>query len=340
MRQQQRVAAILAIGYVLIFLVWRVLEASPLASMWWPLQVSEIFAVWALLPLPFLLALPLLWRTKWVWLALFIPVIWFGREYGGQFVPPTFSVARTHASGASLRLMTFNTHALFLREEEFVEAVEEWQLDIFALQEVNHFSFAGISELAKDWPYHQSVTVRLTGRVAIFSKWPILSIENDNEVDGCHCAQALVDWNGKTLRVIVVHIRAPKFGSNVRSRVLALSQFDLSHQTTSFESLSTLINESKEPVIVLGDFNTTDRQPGYRILYETGLKDAHEEAGWGFGMTYPAPFRRFWWLPISLIRIDHIFYDEAWQAVWTRTRPFMDSDHLALLAELEWVGSE
>src|SRR5215204_2984768 len=113
MKWRKRVVLILAIGYASIFVIWRVLEASSRYAAWWPLRVSEIFAVWALLPLPFLVAAALLWRTRWVWIALLIPTLWFGREYGGLFLPPAFATAHASVENANLRLMTFNTLYLY-----------------------------------------------------------------------------------------------------------------------------------------------------------------------------------------------------------------------------------
>lgn len=56
-----------------------------------------------------------------------------------------------------------------------------------------------------------------------------------------------------------------------------------------------------EPLILMGDFNVTDREPMYRDL-ASGLRDAHREAGNGWGHT---------WGPSGssppLFRIDYVF---------------------------------
>jgi endonuclease/exonuclease/phosphatase (EEP) superfamily protein YafD len=152
--------------------------------------------------------------------------------------------------------------------------------------------------------------------------------------------QAIIAWHGQEVRVIVVHIRAPSFGSKFGKQLLVVKSFDASEQVLSYDRLIPLIEASEEPVVLLGDFNTTERQAGYQRLYEIGLKDAHEEVGWGLGLTYPAPFHRFSWLPFSLIRIDHVFYDESWRAAKTWTMSLMRSDHQAVVADLQWVGDE
>jgi endonuclease/exonuclease/phosphatase family metal-dependent hydrolase len=56
-----------------------------------------------------------------------------------------------------------------------------------------------------------------------------------------------------------------------------------------------------ESVIVLGDFNVTPAEPGYRDLAE-GLRDAHAEVGVGPGWTWrPSSFE---WAGLGVIRID------------------------------------
>ena len=58
-----------------------------------------------------------------------------------------------------------------------------------------------------------------------------------------------------------------------------------------------------EPVILLGDFNVTDREPGYRDLTR-GLTDAQMAVGMGPGTTWrPSELD---WLPFGLLRIDMV----------------------------------
>ena len=336
----RRLVTVVGYGYAVGFVIWRLLVTSPLFARWWPLQVSEIFGVWALLPLPLLLIASLIQRNRWLWVALLIPLLWFGREYGSLFLPEMASSARASVGGESLRVLSLNTFYLYDSDRELNAAVEQVQPDIIALQEVNPVLARKFDELAETWPFQERVSVRVNGRIAILSKFPILSVEGDDDWFGCHCVQALVAWHGREIRIVVMHIRAPSFGSTLGQRTLVLNSFDDSAQKLTFDRLIPTIAASREPVLVVGDFNTTERQVGYKRLYELGLKDAHEEAGWGLGLTYPAPFNRFSWLPISLIRIDHLFYDESWRATKTWTQSLMKSDHQAIVADLQWVGDE
>jgi endonuclease/exonuclease/phosphatase (EEP) superfamily protein YafD len=59
-----------------------------------------------------------------------------------------------------------------------------------------------------------------------------------------------------------------------------------------------------EPLILLGDFNVVDREPGYADL-AAGLVDAQRAVGVGPGHTWRPG--RFEWLPFGLLRIDYLF---------------------------------
>ncbi len=331
----------LAMLYGTGFVVWRLLVASPLFARWWPLQVGEIFAVWAVTPVLFFAVAGLFWRSRWIWLGILVPLLWFGVEYGSLFVPPSIGVppvvAQSGPQGRTLRVMTLNTWREDDRDGDFAAAVKEWQPQLIAVQEVSARFRYDLQELEAEWPYQIRGLTGGRGRVALLSKLPILSNDVDSDWLGCHCMQVVVSLHGQAIRVIVVHVWAPSYDIDTQGAVPLVYDFNASHQSVTYDALLQAVETSAEPVIILGDFNTTERQPGYHRLYEAGLKDAHEEVGWGLGHTYPAPFRVIRWLPVSLIRIDHVFYDAGWQAIRAWTTPLMGSDHQALIADLEFV---
>jgi endonuclease/exonuclease/phosphatase (EEP) superfamily protein YafD len=272
-------------------------------------------------------------------MALLLPTLWFVHDYGALFVPEVTPVAKAEAETRPLRVMTLNTWKQYSTTEEFVAAVRAWQPDVIALQEVDNEFYWELHALEHEWPYRMSTRIRSATRVALLSKVPIGSYVADNSVRGCHCLEAILDWDGEPVRVILVHLLAPRLGQINRAGLpLRVQGFDTSRQARNLTALLNVISARDVPTIVLGDFNTTERQEGYRRLLAAGLTNAHAEVGWGFGLTYPAPRSRFSWLPMPVIRIDHLFYDERWRAERTWTTPLMGSDHQALLADLVWVG--
>ena len=114
---------------------------------------------------------------------------------------------------------------------------------------------------------------------------------------------------------------------------------------TSFEARRRLtkqliadIRTRLDPVIVVGDFNSTDQSDVYTIL-TSRLQDAHRVAGWGFGHTFPAYSGSFRGIPIipRQMRLDMIFYSDKFTALNSRvSSTFGESDHLPVLANLAW----
>jgi hypothetical protein len=92
------------------------------------------------------------------------------------------------------------------------------------------------------------------------------------------------------------------------------------------------------PLIMAGDFNATDQSATYRAINRY-LNNAHREAGWGFGFTFPAPpyTKGLPFYPGLLYRIDHIFYSDHFVAYDARTLAISaGSDHLPIMADL-WL---
>jgi vancomycin resistance protein VanJ len=91
------------------------------------------------------------------------------------------------------------------------------------------------------------------------------------------------------------------------------------------------------PLIAGGDFNAAEPLTTYRLV-SSYLRNAHWEAGWGFGFSYPAPPYTVEGVPVvtgPLYRIDHVFYNHYFVAGSARTLPAArGSDHLPVMAEL------
>lgn len=108
---------------------------------------------------------------------------------------------------------------------------------------------------------------------------------------------------------------------------------DHTMQLRQIQALAQDIAATPGMKIVAGDFNTTDKNIPYKIM-KLHLRNAHEEAGWGFGFTFPARARRLGTL-FPFLRIDHIFYSNAFYALSARTLSNSGgSDHLPVVAEL------
>jgi endonuclease/exonuclease/phosphatase family metal-dependent hydrolase len=87
-----------------------------------------------------------------------------------------------------------------------------------------------------------------------------------------------------------------------------------------------------ERVLLVGDFNVTDREPGVDRLV-AGLHDAHAEVGWGAGASWgPPDLRR---RGIALVRIDRMLGGPGVVPTAARTDcRWHGSDHCLLTATL------
>lgn len=85
------------------------------------------------------------------------------------------------------------------------------------------------------------------------------------------------------------------------------------------------------PVVITGDLNMPVDSALYRRHW-AGFTNAFSSAGLGFGHT-----KETRWFGI---RIDHVLLGEGWKAERAWVGPNLGSDHLPLVADLRWVGSE
>lgn len=89
---------------------------------------------------------------------------------------------------------------------------------------------------------------------------------------------------------------------------LRLLTYDPDHRDDGIEQVRKLIDglvQRDEPLLVVGDFNVTEREPAYGVL-TAGLHDAFRAAGVGIGLTWgPEWMAR---LPLAVLRIDYMVH--------------------------------
>ena len=83
------------------------------------------------------------------------------------------------------------------------------------------------------------------------------------------------------------------------------------------------------PVVIAGDFNTTDYSPLFQEHWSE-YPDAFSELGWGLGYTYV--------VTRTQIRIDHVLATPGIRLASFRLSPRIGSPHRPLLVDLELLG--
>ncbi|WP_407566538.1 endonuclease/exonuclease/phosphatase family protein [Streptomyces sp. 184] len=188
--------------------------------------------------------------------------------------------------------------------------------DLLALQEITPAAKPLYeAELAKTYPYH---TVR--GTVGLWSRLPLSDTRPvDVMMQPPRALRATVATERGPLAVYVAHLGSVRV--NPRAG-MSTAQRDGGAQALA----AAVAAEPNERVVVLGDLNGTVDDRAFDGL--TGqVRSVQEEAGNGFGFTWPAGF------PVA--RIDQILVRGVEpRSAWLL--PATDSDHLPVAAGLAW----
>ena len=146
-------------------------------------------------------------------------------------------------------------------------------------------------------------------------------------------------WKGRDFAVYNVHLRT--FGEKkpwreerlpligFRDILPYLRTYRDAYRTRAWEveEILKMIRHETMPIILCGDLNSTPYNWVHARLTRR-LRDAFEERGKGWGMTYHTR------LPI--FRIDYVLVSEEWEVVSANVLDAYLSDHLPVLVKLRW----
>lgn len=223
--------------------------------------------------------------------------------------------------------------------DKLVSVVRTNEVDIVGLQELNDSQASRMqSALGVDYPHRALFPGGFAGK-GIVSRYPILQATQVHLGPERPDLVVTLDVDGTELSVISAHPPPPRF------RKTSVS-FDPS-TIRQIEALADLAIERK-PAILLGDFNFVQRSKEYMLVKSKGLWDAFHESGGGYGSTLPrriGPWRRFqrlnkllrWVRLIPMARVDFIWYTQPIRSLASWVGEDAGSDHLPVLARLEFV---
>lgn len=255
---------------------------------------------WTVAPILVVLAVAVVTRrVKAIGAALVPVVIW------GVLFAPTL-LDRGQAGSHQLRVASLNLGKA--TPGEALPPLVAQKPDVIVLEEVTLANRDAVTaSLAKAYPHHTE-----TGTVAIFSRFPLSGTEPvDIRIGWTRAIAGTVKTDDGPVRVYAAHVASVRADQTAeRDRTLA--------------ALAAAAHGDPSPRLVLaGDLNTstTDRQ--FAVL--APLRDTQQQAGAGFGFTWPAA------LPV--VRPDHIL-----ERGMTTSRSWVvrvpGSDHRAVLADL------
>jgi vancomycin resistance protein VanJ len=293
-------AALYGTGVIVLAALW---SFAPNAH--WSITFSNIFAAEFFLPLLLLAPGALLLRSRWMYAVTALPLVVFLALFGGRFIPHIRPAA---AGGTTLRVVTFNQLFLNTNTDSLLAAIRGQQADLVALQELAPPVAEAIQrDLKTIYPAQILKPSNNVGGVGLLSRYPL---EPHDAVDGAGEQWATLHLDGRTITVVNVHVHFSGI-SRVRSqRFGSLSYFrmyDTRGRLIQVSALQRAVRKVSGGLILMGDFNTGDREPGRAVL-AAELHDAFGETGSGFGFTFPnhkrmGPIT----VPFPLVRIDYIW---------------------------------
>jgi vancomycin resistance protein VanJ len=294
-----------------------------------------------LLPLCVLTPLCYYCNRRWIWWHGLVLLMLFSFYFHPHFASASSPVSK------KIRIVTNNVGQR--KPSSVTPFINAQDPDIVAFQEArNRDTF-----LRKEYPNRY---VSVHDEFALVSKWPIKAL---GYVPGIYSHYGYagtwfeLEFEGKPLIIYNIHMPTPRpdfvkmrgkgfLASLVRgegvyaSSVRAEFKESMDRRVAEVKKLSELLRKETRPYLVVGDFNMPDTGYLHRFFTST-LNDAFATKGSGYGLTFPGFTRN----PLSLfgpwLRIDYIFSGEHWRVLNCEVEGRQNAQHLAIVADLEWV---
>jgi vancomycin resistance protein VanJ len=312
------------------------------ADRWWfgdfNLYLPQV--VWLAPGIPLaLLCLKL--ARRWIFLPLCCMAWVLGPIMG--FCWPTH-LAPESAPGVPFRVMTWNVH--HGRHDKFAQLalihdIDGNQPDIVFLQASGELLKGPLGKYFRNWH------VQTKGEHTIASRIPLVKVEDTAIAEpgkDANCLRCRVRIGSTLTTLYGVHFESPRMGlgsmmaarKNPGSASGAIGMLEQNAATRFRQSqlISALVRREKGPVIVAGDFNSTESSVACANLRDAGLHDAFVEGGRGYGYSYghflhPLPGQHYSWM-----RIDHIMMSAQLRARRSWTGTWEASEHRPVIADL------
>lgn len=244
------------------------------------------------------------------WLAGALALAVLGSGFHAVLLAPAF--LGEHPTGPpDLTVMSLNLRLGNADVEETVALIRDEDVDLVVLEEVTpaleaELRAAGITEML---PHVAGGAAAGAAGTVVFSAYPLQGADRLLGVgNGVHRVRVRAP---EPFWLMAVHLNQP-----LSSTGLWRPDWDVLNQV-----LPTL----EEPVIAVGDFNSTLQHGPLRTLLGRGFTDAAWDANSGFQATWPSQ---------GLLAIDHVLFTAPYGAVRTETFAVSGTDHRALVADL------
>tara|TARA_R110002049_G_scaffold38978_1_gene120331 strand:- start:16761 stop:17792 length:1032 start_codon:yes stop_codon:yes gene_type:complete len=251
-----------------------------------------------------------------------------------------FNVEKEKLTDDSFSLLTYNVRGLNENNEinqkdvdkRIVGFVEDRDTDIVMFQEFSYSDFRNF----ETYPYHflgyrEGVAKSLQ---LVLSKFPIVNkgyVDFTNTLNNAMFVD--VEYKEDVIRIYNVHLQSfsvklegSKSYANRRSELFKTISIAQKMRIDQVEMIMQHSKNFKGPIIICGDFNSTQFSSTYKSL-KKGRKDTFVEAGFGLGTTYNL-------LSKYPLRLDYVLVDDTFEVVSHENFELKLSDHEPVLVEL------
>ncbi|GHG06821.1 MULTISPECIES: endonuclease/exonuclease/phosphatase family protein [Amycolatopsis] len=267
-------------------------------------SLLETFLPWTGLLVVPLLAVALVRRSALALVSLLLPALVWGGFFGGRLFDK-----RGH--GGDLTVASHNVNDENPDPAGTARALAAAGAQVIALEELKKSEIPKYENaLAAAYPYHS-----VQGTVGVWSTFPLRDTRPVAIMPWTRALQTTVDTPKGPVAVFVAHL------PSVRVRLDA--GFTAVGRDEAMNLLAGAIAAESAPrTVLVGDFNGTADDRALAPI-TTRLQNAQDEAGDGFGFTWPAG--------LPLARIDQVFVSGV-RTVAAWTLPATGSDHLPVAA--------
>ncbi|MEG4030608.1 MULTISPECIES: endonuclease/exonuclease/phosphatase family protein [unclassified Microcoleus] len=253
-------------------------------------------------------------RSKKIWwlVSAFCIIINLAEIVPWYFPAPAVAGA---TPGHNLRILHSNVLRANRRYSEVISLVKAEQPDIAVFVEVNSTWAKQLSVLSEIFPYSSTQQESERFGSAIYSKLPLENSSVKAFSTRRKSLSADVKFQGKIISLILAHPTVP------------VKQESFINRNKQLAAIGEYAAQIKNPLIVVGDLNTTMWSPFYKNMVKTGnLRNAR--SGFGILPTWPT------FMPLAYIPIDHFLVSKEIGVLKIRTGRNVGSDHLPLITDL------
>jgi len=220
-----------------------------------------------------------------------------------------------HADGRLYRALLINVNESNQAYGKVRKLIRSLEPDVAVLVEVNQTWMDELQKSQADYPFSLSLPRKDGLGIAFLSRIPFENAKI-RSIGHRNIPSVVVRFGieGQHLTIIGTHVQSPwgRMYSEYRNHELG--------------ELAQLVSSQKDPVLLLGDLNTTSWSPFFQdLLRKTGLRDSRN--GFGLQPSWPTVFPPFW------ISIDHCLVSSGVVVHDRRIGPNIGSDHYPVVVD-------